>query len=191
VVFPDNTYWAFQYDAADPNNNASIALADLLKITFPTGGSVSYTWGACSCTSLFGRSVMTRAVDANDGTGPKTWHYSYNNGAFTVVQDPLGNETTHGFTNLGGMVESMYETHTQYFQGSHTSGTLLKSVQTDYQFTSNPWDASVVQAGGTLASARSVTNIFPIRVTTTLANGLVSKTETDYDSALAYHGPMD
>src|SRR5262249_11726381 len=87
--------------------------------------------------------------------------------------------------------ESMYETHTQYFQGSHTSGTLLKSVQTDYQFTSNPWDASVVQAGGTLASARTVTNIFPIRVTTALANGLFSKTETDYGSALGYHGPMD
>jgi RHS repeat-associated protein len=64
-------------------------------------------------------------------------------------------------------------------------------VQTDYQFTSNPWDPNVVSSGGALPAAKSVTNVLPIRVTTTLANGLVSKTETDYDNALSYHGPVD
>jgi hypothetical protein len=79
LVFPDNTYWAFEYDAADPNDASSIAFADLLKVTLPTGGSISYTWGPCSCATLYARSVMTRSVDANDGTGSKTWNYSYTN----------------------------------------------------------------------------------------------------------------
>jgi hypothetical protein len=35
VVFPDQTFWAFQYDAADPNNTNSVAFGDLLKVTFP------------------------------------------------------------------------------------------------------------------------------------------------------------
>jgi hypothetical protein len=72
VAFPDGTYWAFQYDAGDPNNSSLIAYGDLLKITLPTGGSISYTWGPCSCSTSFARSVLMRSVDANDGNGPQT-----------------------------------------------------------------------------------------------------------------------
>jgi RHS repeat-associated protein len=183
VVLPDSTYWAFEYDAADPNNSASIALADLLKVTLPTGGTLAYTWGASGiCGTGFGRGVHTRTVDANDGTGPHTW--TYGNGA--TVTDPAGNDMVVTFTQLGAAC-TPYETQTQYYQGSHISGTLLKTVNTDYQFTPNPWDPAEI-AGGT---PKSVTNVFPIRVTTTLPNGLVSKVETDYDTALAYHGPLD
>jgi RHS repeat-associated protein len=197
VVFPDSTYWAFEYDAADPNNTSSIALADLLKVKFPTGGSIAYTWSGISGADMTNRAVQTRSVDANDGAGPKTWQYIYSNyntvgGTITLsttVQDPLGNQTVHTLTGVGGKL-GLFETATQYYQGPQTSGTLLKTVETDYQFTANPWDSSIV-GGGSSAGAQTVTNIFPIRVTTTLANGLVSKTETDYDTALAYHGPLD
>jgi RHS repeat-associated protein len=185
VVLPDNTYWAFQYDAADPNNTGSFAFGDLLKVTFPTTGSLTYTWTSNGyCQSGFSRSVQTRTVDANDGTGPYIWRY---NGG--IVSDPAGNDTVHTITGLGGTC-SLYETQTQYYQGSQTGGTLLKTVNTDYQYTINPYD-SVVIGGGQQADATSVTNVFPIRVTTTLPNGLVSKVETDYDTALAYHGPLD
>jgi YD repeat-containing protein len=189
VVFPDQTYWAFQYDAADPNNTASYGFGDLLKVSLPIGGSLSYTWGpwaggTCSG-SGYSRAVLTRTVDANDGTGPHTW--TYNGG---VVTDPLGNDTVHTTTHLGGTC-SIYETQTQYYQGSHTGGTLLKTVNTDYQYTVNPYDGAVIASNGVQSLATSVTNVFPIRVTTTLSNGLVSKVETDYDTALAYHGPLD
>jgi RHS repeat-associated protein len=195
VVFPDNTYWAFQYDAGDPNNSSLAAFGDLLKVTLPTGGSVSYTWAWCSCSTPGARSVVTRSVDANDGNGPRTWHYSYGgqptvvNGissANTTVTDPLGNDTVHTMTGLGGF-ETTYETQVKYFQGSQSSGTLLKTVQTDYQYTNNVYDSSYVSANG----VDSVTNVFPMRFTIVLPNGLVSKTETDYDTALAYHGPLD
>ncbi|HET9364697.1 MAG TPA: hypothetical protein VFP71_06840, partial [Candidatus Angelobacter sp.] len=192
VVLPDNTYWAFQYDAADPNNSATRGYGDLLKLTFPTGGSVTYTLGAsglASCGMGIDRAVQTRTVDANDGTGPHTWHY---NGG--VVTDPLGNDTVHSITALtdGTIVScSFYETQTQYFQGSHASGTLLKTVNTDYQWTENPYDGAVIGSDGVQSNASSLINVFPIRVTTTLPNGLVSKVETDYDTALAYHGALD
>jgi len=183
VIFPDNTYWAFQYDAADPNNTNSIAFGDLLKVTFPIGGSITYTWGKWSpCSSSYSRGVQTRTVDANDGTGPHTWTYA--NG---VVTDPAGNDTVHTFTGLGGTC-SQYETQTQFYQGSHTGGTLLKTVKTDYQFTANPWDPNLITQSDV---ADSVTNVFPIRVTTVLPNGLTSKVETDYDAGFTYHGPLD
>jgi hypothetical protein len=130
-------------------------------------------------------------VDANDGSGPHTW--KYNSG---VVTDPLGNDTVHVITGLGnnltgGASCSFYETQTRYYQGSQNGGTLLKTVNTDYQYTFNPYDPSVIGSGGAQSAATTVTNVFPIRVTTTLPNGLVSKVETDYDNALAYHGPLD
>ena len=172
----------------NPNNPASIALADLTRITLPIGGSLSYTWAAKTGATTGNRTVLTRTVDANDGTDPHIWHYSYlaqgpvngNLTQNTIVQDPLGNETVHVMTGLGGMF-ALYETQTQYFQGSHTGGSLLKTVTTDYQFTPNPWDLGM----------QSVTNVFPIRVTTTLPGGQVSKVETDYETALTYHGPLD
>jgi RHS repeat-associated protein len=187
VVFQDNTYWAFEYDAADPNNTSSYAFGDLLKVTFPTGGSITYTWALSNypCSSGIDRAVQTRTVDANDGTGPHTWSY-----APGLVTDPppLLNDTVHSITTLGGTC-SLYETQTQYYQGSHTSGTLLKTVNTDYQYTANPYDPSVI--AGAAGDANSVTNVFPIRVTTTMPNGQVSKVETDYDTALTYHGALD
>ncbi|HKD79237.1 MAG TPA: hypothetical protein VKH81_06050, partial [Candidatus Angelobacter sp.] len=188
VVFPDNTYWAFQYDAADPNNTSSFAFGDLLKITFPIGGSITYTWGVSGygCGSGIDRAVLTRTVDANDGTGPHTWTYGNGTG---VVTDPLGNDTVHTITGLGNTC-SLYETQTQYYQGSRNGGTLLKTVQTDYQWTANRYDPAVMTQIQN-DPPNSVTNVFPIRVTTTLPNGLVSKVETDYDTALAYHGPLD
>ncbi|HET9184487.1 MAG TPA: RHS repeat-associated core domain-containing protein [Candidatus Angelobacter sp.] len=201
VVLPDKTYWAFQYDAADPNTSTSLAYGDLLKITFPTGGSISYTWAGTTLGSCVGgRFVQTRIVDANDGTVPQKWTYTR---AFAVVNgqgtetvtvtDPLKNDTVHTFTALGDGITrscSYYETGTQYYQGAQGAGTLLKTVQTDYQWTPNPYD-SVLLTGGVASEATSVINVFPTHVTTTLPNGLVSEVDTVYDNAITYHGPLD
>jgi RHS repeat-associated protein len=205
VVFPDNTYWAFQYDAADPNTPSTIGLGDLLKVTLPTGGSITYTWQNWSgCVSQltppggsFSRAVQTRSLDAADGNGPQTWQYSYSlqltatslTGQ-TVVNDAAKNDTVHTITGLGGTC-SLYETQTQYFQGLQSAGQLLKTVTTDYQYTVNPYDSVAIGNNGADSAADSVANVFPIRVTTTLPNGQVTKVETDYDNAVAYHGPVD
>ena len=67
--------WGFNYQDS---------YGDLTKITLPTGGTISYGWGTTTlCTvseplTQVSRTVSTRTVDAQDGTGPKTWAYGRN-----------------------------------------------------------------------------------------------------------------
>ena len=175
--------WTFEYNSRNPGDSLSINYGDLTRITLPTGGTIFYTWGFIpSCDPMantpVSRSVTSRLVDANDGSGPQK--SIYNNG---VVTDAAGNDTVHIFTGLNASC-SLYETQTQYFQGLQQSGQLLKTVNTDYRWLANPFDG----LGGSTA-APTVTNVFPIRVTTTLPSGKVSKTETDYDSLLVFSVP--
>jgi hypothetical protein len=95
------------------------------------------------------------------------------------ITDPLGNDSLHTITGLGGTC-SLYETQAQYYQGSSSSGTLLKTVVTDYTYAPNPDSKSPI-----LLSM----NIAPIHVTTTwAANNKVSRIEKDYDSGFSFTG---
>src|SRR5262249_30015878 len=163
----------------------------LQKIRMPTGGTITYGSGVAADGST---KVTTRTVDANDGSGPHSWTYhgcsaNTSSTTFVDVSDPAGNDTVHNFTALAG-TKTRYQTPTQNYQGSRSHGTLLKTVQTDYEYTSNPFDPRAI-ATGRVDMAQTVAYVLPIRVTTTLPNGLVSKVESDYDHALAYHGPLD
>src|SRR5579864_2292944 len=144
VVLPDLTMWAFTYDN----------YGDVTRVDFPTGGSLSYTYavGDDTCGSGTGRSmsVTSRTVDANDGTGGHTWNYGHSgqmtytpngNGQLissylgkTVVTGPDGNDPVHTISSpiVGLGVCSIYETQVQYYQGSASGGTLLKTVATQY-----------------------------------------------------------
>jgi len=177
--------WTFEYIDRDPTDTSDINYGSLSKITFPTGGSITYKYQnvfLCESESVItpaNRGVISRSIDANDGTGPHTTNYTTTvvNGFSVPVQiDPLGNETLHTFSGLSGSC-TYYETLTKYYQGTHTTGTLLKTVQTDYS--SQPNHADVVGDG-----APTAINVLPIRITTTLDNGKVSKVEKDYDSNL-------
>src|SRR5262249_21172764 len=134
---PDLRTWTFQYtnDGHD----------DLAQITFPTGGTLSYIWTSPPALSnthpfIFTRGISERTLNPNDGVNPSgTWHYNYGvNGNTTVVSDPVGNDITHTFTALGGNIVSWYETQTKSYQGSYASGTLQKTVQTEYSSNSGP-----------------------------------------------------
>jgi RHS repeat-associated protein len=180
LIPPDGYAWTFQY-TNDGHN-------DLSQITFPTGGTLSYTWTSPPALSnshpfIFTRGIATRTLNPNDGVNPSgTWSYNYGvNGNTTVVTDPAKNDTTHTFGPLGSGTSSMYETLTKSYQGSYSSGSLKKTVQTDYGF------GSVLQC----ASFAPQSNIVPIRVTTTWANGLQSKIERDYDSGFTFYTCSD
>lgn len=67
IVLPDGTYYAFEYDGADPNNPASVGYGDLLKMTLPTGGSISYTWTTSSPCSISPSYIPSRAVTIAHG----------------------------------------------------------------------------------------------------------------------------
>ncbi len=168
VILPNQTKWLFSYNST----------GDLTQVSFPTGGTLSYTWGnVTTCNGALGttpvsRGVATRTLDANDGTGAKTWNYSVSFTS-TVVTDPAGNDSVHYHGGVGGIC-SLYETKAEYFQGSRTSGTLLKTVTTEYSGNPNP---RVIYTDEELGM-----NVVPIRTTTTWPNGKVSQTTRQYDS---------
>lgn len=167
--------WEFEYNSPDSTCSGT-NYGDLSKVKFPTGGSISYTW--CTCGNYGGnpyRTVSSRTLNANDGTPLRTWNYLLASPGM-IVTSPLGDDTVYTVTGLGGQA-LLYITEEDYYQGSHTSGTLLKTIKTDYSYTVS---TSVCQSIW-------VYNIVPIRRTTIWPNGQQAKTESDYDSALSFH----
>jgi RHS repeat-associated protein len=170
--------WTFEYDSRDPGDPSSINYGDLTKITFPTGGTISYTWAMMVNSTQESRVLTSRTVNANDGTGPHTWTYTPvgGTGGTNVVTDPLGNDTVYTVTNIGNG-QSGYVTKVQYYQGSQATGTLLKTEATDYTYTA----VNSLNCTG-IPNSPAVFQVQPIRVTTTWPGGKVSKVETDYDT---------
>src|SRR5262249_12065323 len=125
------------------------------------------------------RTVASRAVTTSGTTS--TWNYGG-----TTVTDPLGNDTVHNFgvvcamdaggTQVYGCTDSSYEMQVKYYQGSSSTGTLLRTVNKDYVADRSPL-------------ARSAINARLIRETIILDNGQTKKTETDYETfAATYQG---
>ena len=193
LVLPDNSSWSFEYDSRSPSDPPNVNYGDLTKITFPTGGSIQYTYatfpsqdGACQgpdqCRN---RAVVTRTE--NSGSTSATWVYNY--GTFgtqttaiatNVVTAPDSNEqcpsaqcndTVYSMQWIG---QAWRETKRQVYQGSQTGGTLLETIATDYTTT--------------LGNPGNTFSVLPIRTTITWPNGQVKKEETDYDFAIQYPG---
>jgi RHS repeat-associated protein len=102
------------------------------SITLPTGAVISYTYRPDPDT---GENTLVASRTVTSGGQTAIWNYTA-----STVTDPLGNETVNTFTGGGasGLPAQLVEADT-YF-GTHTSGTLLKKVQTDYfsEFNSLP-----------------------------------------------------
>jgi YD repeat-containing protein len=156
LVLPNGQSWKFGYDS----------YGDITSITYPTGGTVEYTWTTNTiCTSnsaAASRWVHSRKV--NDSTGSHTWNYDFGSGTGrVVVTDPAGNDTVHQFSTFQGC--TLYETGTQYYQGSSsaTGNIPLKSVQTVYRHDDNPFydNYDGVDFGAL--------NVVPLSVTTILS----------------------
>lgn len=171
VVLPNGKAWNFQY--------SSDGLGDLTEIAFPTGGTLAYSWASQCLGGTYpnngsGKSIHTRTLNPNDGVSlTSQWSYSHTCSAqtdTTTVVNPTATNSyvvyTFGHLSTGA---NIYETQRQYFQGTVGSGTLLKTVKTDYSST-------------TLAGFLSSINAVPIRQTTIWPNGEQNKVERDYDS---------
>jgi RHS repeat-associated protein len=145
IVMPDpSQIWTFTYDN----------YGDVLQVSFPTGGSLGYTYGIGPPSAAVGTGfsvwVMSRTVNANDGSGGHQWIYNYQGNfpaggssiylypakGVAIVTDPQGNDVVHTIgpgTGSSGCPGYVYQS--QYFQGSAGSGTILKTVQTQYTCT--------------------------------------------------------
>jgi RHS repeat-associated protein len=173
ITLPDQKAYVFTYNAGSPG--------ELSRIDLPTGGSISYTYTDFYQVSyspgkglrnnvVGGRAVQTRTVTI-DG---QSYKWTYNPTASSdKVTDPDGNIQVHNFGPAGVVVgsasyssTSKYETSTTY---ADPTGHVLRSTQTDYAAEFAPMDSGVA-------------NVRPIRVTTTLDSGLVTKKETDYET---------
>jgi len=158
--------WVFAYDQ----------YGNIAQITLPTGGTISYNWQIVNLCSA-GLTQVNPGVGSrilNDGNGAKITTYWGQGPTTTIVTDALGNQTVHTFTGLGGSC-SYYETQTQWYQGSASGGTLLKTVSTTYgRYLVEP------AGDGTLVAI----DVEPTVITTTWPNGQVSQIQRDYDSSL-------
>jgi RHS repeat-associated protein len=175
VVLPDLTMWTFSY------NN----YGDVTQFTFPTGGSIAYTYGSGPVVTGIGSStsrwVASRTVNANDGSGGNTWQYQYAPqfngqvyiGHVATVTTPDGNDTVHTMSFPVSGTTSPYDTQVQYYQGHSSGGTLLKTVTTQYAGIQYPGDPSLPA------------NVIPVQVTTTLPGGQTSHVMNTYDSTNA------
>jgi RHS repeat-associated protein len=176
--------WVFEYNDRDPGDSSTVNYGSLTKITFPMGGTVSYTHKTLHNDASYRRAVSQKTVNANDGAGAQTWSYTYPAVDYpsitTVVTDPLGNDVVHTLTDFG--VRQYYPTEVDTYQGSHSGGTLLKSLKTDYGFVrkNDIYICDGTPNGGPMG-------LVPIRVTTIWPNGQQTKVESDHDANLTFN----
>jgi RHS repeat-associated protein len=172
VLLPNGTSWTFQY-TTDGN-------VDLSQITFPTGGTLSYTWASsanqtdpCSSHSYTNyRLVATRTLSADSSdSSAGVWTYQGIELAPKIVTDPAGNDTVHTFTDIETNACPYYETTTQYYKGSHTGGTLVKTVKTGY---------TALPQSSILGQPTTTNVLWP--------NNQENQTSTTYDSGVYFQG---
>jgi RHS repeat-associated protein len=174
LTLPNGTYYQFTWIQGDA--------LELQSVVIPTGATINYTYGyLCNQPPLLpGQDALTVALDCRasvtsrtvTGAGASgTWNYSGG-----TVTDPSGNDEVHVFSIISlnnQKSASTYETEVDSYQGSASSGHILRRVVTDYTGELNSLDNQWLG------------NIRPIRKTITLDNGLVYKTETDYETFTA------
>jgi RHS repeat-associated protein len=177
IVLPDLTLWTFAYDS----------YANVTRLGFPTNGSIAYTYaiGPYNCGTGTTKSLWatSRTVDANDGTGGHTWTYSYSAlpnpnpnlinsysaAGLAVVTSPDGNDTVHYIATPASGSCSGYVVQTQHYQGNHSSGTLLKTEQTQYS------------GNQVIPGASTAINVVPTQTSATLPGGQTSKVVLTHD----------
>src|SRR5262249_16923428 len=127
------------------------------------------------------RYVSSRQVVVNGISS--TWTISRNTGSQVTVTDPLGQQSVY-LENFGTV------TNAKIYAGTAT-GNPLRQYQVDYVSDSDPWKDNCNPNPDDPYVPQPVGNR-PIRITTTLEDGRVSKKEFDYETFTypyhPYHG---
>jgi hypothetical protein len=155
ITLPNGMTYTFTYDTGSKTHPY---YGQPLSVIVPTGGQITWGWNGEGDS---GPILQSRQLSGD----PAPWLYLGNK-----VTDPAGNDTVYTCGEYTpphagpAAVPNCYFIKKQFYQGSSTSGTLTKTLQTDYWTTNEP-------------------AILPIHETTTWNTiNLVSRTETDYDS---------
>jgi hypothetical protein len=179
ITLPTGTI-SFTYEVTPGDtHNPHYVTGRLASITYPTGGSVSYTYSGgnnntgINCTTAV---VPTLTKTVNDGNNHlSTWTYVNSDnvqGSYTVtVTDPASNVTVYTFSDPHTS-STGYQTEAQYYQGPAT-GTPLKTVITCYG-NQNSTQAACLASG--------VYGPIPTQVYTYLGTSAPSLVSTTYDT---------
>lgn len=167
IVLPNLTTWQFNYDA----------YANITSVTFPTGGSITYTYGNAVLVGDKSRVVTQRTLNANDGTGNHTtnyqWKITVGGQQYNLVTNPAGDDTLNQSCIIGYICTS------KVYSGSYSTGTLLKTVTSQYHWETDPYE----QYTGSTA----ITNVVLNSVTTTWPGGKTGQITYTYDPGFTYY----
>jgi RHS repeat-associated protein len=150
-----------------------------------------YNASGLSVSNQLQRAVSTRTV--SDGTTSNTWTYTYTAPSYSTVvtapklsYDSQANDTKYTVAEMSaGNFDSMFVTQIDYYQGSYSSGTLLKTVAKGLASYTNPYyQVSAHNPGLGASTAGQLLN----SQTTTLSNSKVSQTLYSYDSGFSVIG---
>ena len=127
IILPDGTTWQFDYNG----------YGDIQEIHLPLGGTITYTYTTTDDQTISGQKIRTVATRTlNDGTSSPEWTYAINIGGSSsgsTTTDPDGNDTAYTTTASTSWPEvPLHVTQTQYYQGSASGGTLLKTVSKNF-----------------------------------------------------------
>jgi YD repeat-containing protein len=174
ITLPDLTAYSFQYTTFTlpllTGQTTPQTFNVLSKVTFPSGGSISYGYptsliaSPCNNGQNFHAPVISRTVDANDGMGSHKWMYDYTSSTVTTVTDPLGNQSTHTFA-LGTCYP--YESQDKQMD---SQGNVLKTINIQYS-----------SIGDQNASYVGPLDVLPMSITTVWPNGQQSTVSKTYD----------
>jgi RHS repeat-associated protein len=118
-------------------------LGDLLSLTLPTGGTLSWTYGNMD---VSGDKVLTRTVAANGQSAQWRYQYAFSQGgpSTITVTDPAQNDTqytctvygTHPLGLPGGaQLPPCYMTQEKVFNGAASGGNVVVTKNTAYTIT--------------------------------------------------------
>lgn len=172
IGLPDGTSYSFTYDSGTTTGFYGL----LASMTLRTGGQVQYTWANFSD----GYGDINRWLKTRKASG--TWTYSPSIVTTCApgttgcqqqvsVTKPSGDQTWYTFTLNNGA----WNVRTKFFNGNSGTGTVLRTVTTDYDFT------HACPLAGCFGNAF----ILPIRVSVTdpvPSGNIIRKTEYAYDS---------
>jgi len=140
ISLPDGTSYGIVYESTTGTYPSTIVTGRIHSLTLPSGGLITYTYsGGTSGVNCQDGSPATLTKQTPDGT----WTYNHSftpttqpNGLWTtVVTDPSGNDTVYTFGSIPLTTipaGPTYEDQRLMYQGSRTSGTLLKKIVTCY-----------------------------------------------------------
>jgi RHS repeat-associated protein len=119
--------FTFTYETT-PGHSGNVT-GRLASVTLPTGGTIMYSYSGGSNGIVCADGSTATLERSTPDTGSNYWTYAHSEpGASTwatTVTDPQGNQTLLNF-------QGIYLTERQIYQGSSTSGTLLKTVLNCY-----------------------------------------------------------